>query len=100
MNVVLVILDSLRKDHLGVYGNDRVRTCHRRIVERASADGCGHGRSRQGSNTLGDPPAGGALSRTRAREEAFAAGLVSGWFSDRRVWPYAHGQYCHLIPST
>src|SRR4028119_2097598 len=26
MNVVLVILDSLRKDHLGVYGNDRVRT--------------------------------------------------------------------------
>jgi arylsulfatase A-like enzyme len=26
MNVVLVILDSLRKDHLGVYGNDRLRT--------------------------------------------------------------------------
>ena len=26
MNVVLVILDSLRKDHLGVYGNDRVQT--------------------------------------------------------------------------
>jgi arylsulfatase A-like enzyme len=26
MNVVMVILDSLRKDHLGVYGNDRVRT--------------------------------------------------------------------------
>jgi arylsulfatase A-like enzyme len=26
MNVILVILDSLRKDHVGVYGNDRVRT--------------------------------------------------------------------------
>ncbi len=26
MNVILLILDSLRKDHLGVYGNDRVRT--------------------------------------------------------------------------
>jgi hypothetical protein len=26
MNVVLVILDSLRKDHLGAYGNDRTRT--------------------------------------------------------------------------
>ena len=26
MNVVLVILDSLRKDHVGAYGNDRVRT--------------------------------------------------------------------------
>ena len=26
MNVILVILDSLRKDHLGIYGNDRVRT--------------------------------------------------------------------------
>ena len=26
MNVALVILDSLRKDHLGVYGNDRVQT--------------------------------------------------------------------------
>ena len=26
MNVILVILDSLRKDHLGVYGNDRVKT--------------------------------------------------------------------------
>ncbi|CAA9442547.1 MAG: Sulfatase [uncultured Rubrobacteraceae bacterium] len=26
MNVILVILDSLRKDHLGVYGSDRVKT--------------------------------------------------------------------------
>src|SRR5918995_1183960 len=26
MNVILVILDSLRKDHVGIYGNDRVRT--------------------------------------------------------------------------
>jgi arylsulfatase A-like enzyme len=26
MNVILVILDSLRKDHVGVYGNDRVKT--------------------------------------------------------------------------
>jgi arylsulfatase A-like enzyme len=26
MNVVLVILDSLRKDHVGAYGNDRIRT--------------------------------------------------------------------------
>ena len=26
MNVILVILDSLRKDHVGVYGNGRVRT--------------------------------------------------------------------------
>jgi arylsulfatase A-like enzyme len=26
MNVVLVVLDSLRKDHVGAYGNDRIRT--------------------------------------------------------------------------
>ena len=26
MNVILVILDSLRKDHIGVYGNDRIKT--------------------------------------------------------------------------
>jgi arylsulfatase A-like enzyme len=26
MNVILVILDSLRKDHIGVYGNDRIQT--------------------------------------------------------------------------
>ena len=26
MNVILVILDSLRKDHVGVYGNDRIHT--------------------------------------------------------------------------
>jgi arylsulfatase A-like enzyme len=26
MNVILVILDSLRKDHVGVYGNDRIQT--------------------------------------------------------------------------
>jgi arylsulfatase A-like enzyme len=26
MNVILVILDSLRKDHVGAYGNDRVKT--------------------------------------------------------------------------
>jgi arylsulfatase A-like enzyme len=26
MNAILVVLDSLRKDHLGVYGSDRVRT--------------------------------------------------------------------------
>ncbi|HEX2739698.1 MAG TPA: sulfatase-like hydrolase/transferase [Rubrobacter sp.] len=25
-NVVLIIIDSLRKDHVGVYGNDRIRT--------------------------------------------------------------------------
>src|SRR3712207_5648053 len=26
MNVILVILDSLRKDHVGAYGNNRIRT--------------------------------------------------------------------------
>jgi arylsulfatase A-like enzyme len=26
MNVILVILDSLRKDHIGAYGNERIRT--------------------------------------------------------------------------
>ena len=26
MNVILIILDSLRKDHVGVYGSDRVKT--------------------------------------------------------------------------
>jgi arylsulfatase A-like enzyme len=26
MNVILIILDSLRKDHVGVYGNDRIQT--------------------------------------------------------------------------
>jgi arylsulfatase A-like enzyme len=26
MNVILVILDSLRRDHVGAYGNDRIRT--------------------------------------------------------------------------
>jgi arylsulfatase A-like enzyme len=26
MNVIVVILDSLRRDHVGVYGNDRIRT--------------------------------------------------------------------------
>ena len=26
MNVVVVILDSLRKDHVGAYGNDRIKT--------------------------------------------------------------------------
>src|SRR5215210_6281344 len=26
VNVILVILDSLRKDHLGVYGNDQIKT--------------------------------------------------------------------------
>jgi arylsulfatase A-like enzyme len=26
MNVILVILDSLRKDHVGAYGSDRVKT--------------------------------------------------------------------------
>ncbi len=26
MNVILVILDSLRKDHVGIYGNDEIRT--------------------------------------------------------------------------
>ncbi|HVD34420.1 MAG TPA: sulfatase-like hydrolase/transferase, partial [Rubrobacter sp.] len=26
MNVILVILDSLRKDHIGVYGNDLIKT--------------------------------------------------------------------------
>jgi arylsulfatase A-like enzyme len=26
MNIILVILDSLRKDHIGVYGNDRIQT--------------------------------------------------------------------------
>ena len=26
MNVILVILDSLRKDHIGIYGNDRIQT--------------------------------------------------------------------------
>jgi arylsulfatase A-like enzyme len=26
VNVILVILDSLRKDHIGVYGNDRIQT--------------------------------------------------------------------------
>ena len=26
MNVILVILDSLRKDHIGVYGNDTIQT--------------------------------------------------------------------------
>ncbi len=26
MNVIVVILDSLRKDHIGAYGNDRVKT--------------------------------------------------------------------------
>jgi arylsulfatase A-like enzyme len=26
LNVVLVIIDSLRKDHLGVYGNDWIKT--------------------------------------------------------------------------
>jgi arylsulfatase A-like enzyme len=26
MNVILIILDSLRKDHVGAYGNDRIRT--------------------------------------------------------------------------
>jgi arylsulfatase A-like enzyme len=26
MNVILIILDSLRKDHVGVYGNDQMRT--------------------------------------------------------------------------
>ncbi len=26
MNVILVILDSLRKDHIGAYGNDRIQT--------------------------------------------------------------------------
>jgi arylsulfatase A-like enzyme len=26
MNVIVVILDSLRKDHVGVYGNDRIKT--------------------------------------------------------------------------
>jgi arylsulfatase A-like enzyme len=26
MNVVLIIIDSLRKDHVGAYGNDRIRT--------------------------------------------------------------------------
>ena len=26
MNVILVILDSLRKDHIGVYGNEQIKT--------------------------------------------------------------------------
>ena len=26
MNVILVIIDTLRRDHLGAYGNDRMRT--------------------------------------------------------------------------
>ena len=26
MNIILVILDSLRKDHVGAYGNARIRT--------------------------------------------------------------------------
>ncbi len=26
MNVILVILDSLRKDHVGAYGDDRIKT--------------------------------------------------------------------------
>jgi arylsulfatase A-like enzyme len=26
MNVVLVIVDSLRKDHIGAYGNDWIKT--------------------------------------------------------------------------
>src|ERR671916_2257452 len=26
MNVIVVILDSLRRDHVGIYGNDRIRT--------------------------------------------------------------------------
>ena len=26
MNVILIILDSLRKDHVGAYGNDEIRT--------------------------------------------------------------------------
>ena len=26
MNIVLLIVDSLRKDHVGVYGNDKVKT--------------------------------------------------------------------------
>src|SRR3712207_2175637 len=26
MNVILIILDSLRKDHVGAYGNDQIRT--------------------------------------------------------------------------
>ena len=26
MNVILVIIDSLRRDHLGVYGNDWIKT--------------------------------------------------------------------------
>ena len=26
MNVILVMLDSLRKDHVGVYGNDWIKT--------------------------------------------------------------------------
>lgn len=35
MNVVLVVLDSLRKDHVGVYGNDWIEL--RRRTRKAGA---------------------------------------------------------------
>ena len=28
MNIILVIMDSLRKDHVGAYGNDWIQTPH------------------------------------------------------------------------
>ena len=36
MNVILVILDSLRKDHVGAYGNDRIRTPNLDALSRES----------------------------------------------------------------
>ena len=36
MNVVLVIMDSVRKDHVGAYGNDWIRTPNLDVVARDS----------------------------------------------------------------
>ena len=39
MNVVLVVFDTLRKDHLGTYGNDWIRTPNFHALA-AQAVGC------------------------------------------------------------
>jgi arylsulfatase A-like enzyme len=36
MNVILIVLDSLRKDHVGAYGNDRIRTPNLDALSRES----------------------------------------------------------------
>ena len=36
MNAIVVILDSLRKDHIGAYGNDRVQTPNLDALSRES----------------------------------------------------------------